>query len=664
MSNDVSYTATSTTHQFPLRWQLPALSIWAMLLFLSFGIFLFGSVLYLLQSGDMLPFGIEHSWLPTLSTKSIVLYFWVIDTFGSLAFFAVAFFLFWRKRDSWLIMMVSLMLALFGGVFVNNTTYFLGNTAPVFGTLTLVLGLLGNTIFVLFLYTFPNGRFPSRIAQVLAIFAICWFVTLYAIPDLLINYLKLPESFIPFISTCAYGTSFILPSSMRRHQSDEQQQQVKWIYTGLGLALLGFILRFLPDAILPILHEPGTPRGIFLMIAQLCLQISLSLVPFAIGFSMLRYRLWDVDFLINRGLVYGTVTVTLGLLIAGLLFVMRQLFMIFTGQEQAASALVIAGIAAGALFQPIRQTLQRLVDQRLYGIQVIYQKPRPASAIIPADETVGKQVGSYTLQQLIGRGGMANVYLAQHPTLNQPVAIKMMLAEQATEADFRARFEREARAIASLRHENIVKLFDFGRTDETYYMVMEYINGPNLRSFLQQNQPLPWQTAVSLIQQIGAALGYAHAQGLVHRDIKPANVMIQEYITQTNQITYRAILTDFGIVKMMGGSSALTHTGLVGTLDYIAPEQIRDAKDVDGRADLYSLGVMAYEMVTGERPFSATNPGALLIAHLQQPAPNPRKLRPELPDSIAAIILQLLAKEPASRFATADDLLMALKIAN
>jgi serine/threonine-protein kinase len=257
---------------------------------------------------------------------------------------------------------------------------------------------------------------------------------------------------------------------------------------------------------------------------------------------------------------------------------------------------------------------------------------------------------------------MANVYVADHPTLRQPVAVKVMLTEQAEEANFRARFEREARAIASLRHPNIVRLYDYGQIEDTNYMVMEYIDGPTLRDFMRRRQPLPLPDALALLADIGGALAYAHAAGLVHRDVKPSNVMVQERTAVNGQGMHQAILTDFGIVKMLGGSSALTQTGMVGTLDYIAPEQIRNARDVDGRADLYSLGVMAYELVTGQRPFTAANPAALLIAHLQQPAPDPRRLRPDLPPPLAESILRLLAKTPEQRYATADDFLRSLSV--
>ncbi|MCA9978382.1 MAG: protein kinase [Anaerolineales bacterium] len=660
MNNSGAYTATSTNHPFPPRWQRGAQLIWGGLLLLATLVFVLATLFYLSQLGQLLPYGIEPTWLPALSPTSIDLYFWVLDTITSLAFLTVALFLFWRKRDSWFMMLVSLMLALFGGVFINNTSYLLTTRLSSWEIPLFLLGLLGNTLFVLFLYLFPEGRFPSRLVKLIAFGAVCWFLFLYLVPSLLLPQMEVPPAIATVMSVLAYGAPFFLPRE-NTHTLSSVQQQVKWINVGLILALSGFAIRFLPEAFVPVLQEPGATRGIFLMVSQFAVQITLSFVPFMIGFSMLRYRLWDVDFLINRGLVYGAVTVTVGLLVAGQLFILRQLFVVFTGKDQATVALVIAAVAAGALFQPLRNALQRLVDQQVYGIQVAYQKPRPVTAVSIPDATTGKQIGAYTLQQLIGRGGMANVYLAQHPTLHQPVAIKIMLSEQATQADFRARFEREAQTIASLRHEGIVKLFDFGQVDGTYYMVMEYIDGPNLRDFIAQNPALPWQTAVSLLQQIAAALNYAHTQGLVHRDIKPSNVMIQSQATQQPGVpTHRAVLTDFGIVKMMGGSSALTHTGMVGTLDYIAPEQIRDAKDVDGRADLYSLGILAYELVTGERPFTATNPGALLIAHLQQPAPDPRKLRPDLPDAIAIAILRLLAKEPTDRYPTAAALLDAI----
>jgi tRNA A-37 threonylcarbamoyl transferase component Bud32 len=659
----MSNLATNTTgsHSLPSPWRAPAQLAWGLILLAALAVFLISGVSTLRALGQALPFNVDAAALPGLSPRSLGLYFWILDVGTGAAFFAVAFFLFWRKRGNWLMMLTSMMLATFGGVFVNNFIYTTPSYHPLWDGLVIVLSLLGNALFVHFLYTFPNGRFPSRAAKLIAFAAIAWFALQLLAGDFLFNALGLPGFVAVLISVAAYGGSFFVQNSALAQMSPAHQQQVKWITIGMALALFGFAARFLPEAIAPALATPGRARVIFLMVAQPILQGTLALVPLTIGFSMLRYRLWEVDFVINRGLVYGGLTLVLGIAVAAELFLLRQLFVAFTGQNQATVALVIVAVIMGAAFHPLRRYMQRLVDRRVYDIQVPYQKPRPAPPPLSAAQ-IGRQIGPYTIQGLIGRGGMANVYVAEHPTLRQPVAVKVMLTEQAEEANFRARFEREARAIASLRHPNIVRLYDYGQIEDTNYMVMEYIDGPTLRDFMRRRQPLPLPDALALLADIGGALAYAHAAGLVHRDVKPSNVMVQERTAVNGQGMHQAILTDFGIVKMLGGSSALTQTGMVGTLDYIAPEQIRNARDVDGRADLYSLGVMAYELVTGQRPFTAANPAALLIAHLQQPAPDPRRLRPDLPPPLAESILRLLAKTPEQRYATADDFLRSLSV--
>jgi serine/threonine-protein kinase len=203
-------------------------------------------------------------------------------------------------------------------------------------------------------------------------------------------------------------------------------------------------------------------------------------------------------------------------------------------------------------------------------------------------------------------------------------------------------------------------------------MVMEYIAGKDLSTIMRETGRLPLEQVAWLLADVSSALDYAHGLGLVHRDVKPSNVMLQpleerrapsgdrtetwmrvadsEHPVQANA-TFRAILTDFGIAKMLGGDTAATKTGLMmGTLNYMAPEQIRSAGEVDGRADTYALGVMAYQMLTGQLPFAADNPGAMMLAHLQLPAPAPRELAPETPARVARAILRALAKDPDERF--------------
>ena len=264
-------------------------------------------------------------------------------------------------------------------------------------------------------------------------------------------------------------------------------------------------------------------------------------------------------------------------------------------------------------------------------------------------DLAGSTLGPYEVMDPLGRGGMAEVYKGRHPTLGRIVALKLLPADLAKDQEFRHRFEREARVVAGLKHPNIVQVFDGGEQDGLYYMVMEYIEGKNLSDVMRAVELLPLPHACSIITELAGALDYAHQQGIIHRDIKPSNVML-EPITATGGRGERAVLMDFGIAHMVGGMTKITSTGLIGTFDYMSPEQIRDAKDVDGRADIYSLGVMAFQMLTGKLPYTASNPGALLIAHMQQPAPDPRSLRAELPDDIAAAVLKALEKDPNDRF--------------
>jgi hypothetical protein len=272
----------------------------------------------------------------------------------------------------------------------------------------------------------------------------------------------------------------------------------------------------------------------------------------------------------------------------------------------------------------------------------------------------GTHLGPYEVLESLGRGGMAEVYKGRHPRLERTVAIKILPAGLAADVNFRQRFEREAQAIASLRHPNIVQVFDFGDVEGMYYMVMEYIKGIDLSRHLRQVEAVSLDQARSILEDLATALDYAHAEGLVHRDVKPSNVMLQPVTSGAKG--KRAILTDFGIAKILNQDTAATKSGvMMGTLDYMAPEQIRTAAAVDGRADVYALGVMLYQMLTGALPFAGDNPGAVLMAHLQEPVPDPRELAPELPQDVAMATVRALAKDPADRFATAGELAAALR---
>ncbi|MFH1635829.1 MAG: serine/threonine-protein kinase, partial [Chloroflexota bacterium] len=282
------------------------------------------------------------------------------------------------------------------------------------------------------------------------------------------------------------------------------------------------------------------------------------------------------------------------------------------------------------------------------------QAPRPVFRGITHIGTGGK-IGQYEVLDPIARGGMSEIYKGRHTRLNRDVAIKVLPAGLATEADFRTRFEREARAIASLRHNNIVQVFDFGDVENTYFMVMEFIDGHDLAHNMRETGPFSFTETHHIMEQIASAIDYAHQQGFVHRDIKPSNVMIEQKGSDL-----RAVLTDFGIAKIRAGDTGATKTGMMmGTLNYMAPEQIRSSGQVDGKADIYALGVMLFQMLTGQLPFVGDNPGNIMMAHLQKEPPNPQELVPEIPDAVAKAILKALEKEPEDRLATAGELAAA-----
>ncbi|WP_419924551.1 Stk1 family PASTA domain-containing Ser/Thr kinase [Candidatus Poriferisocius sp.] len=256
----------------------------------------------------------------------------------------------------------------------------------------------------------------------------------------------------------------------------------------------------------------------------------------------------------------------------------------------------------------------------------------------------------YQLRSQIARGGMTDVFLGQDTLLSRPVAIKRLFAEFATDPSFVERFKREATAAANLSHPNIVAVYDWGSAEGTYYIVMEYIEGHSLAELLRSGGPLAPERAAGIAMYVAEALGFAHSNGVIHRDVKPGNVLL----SPDGQVK----VTDFGIaiVAFGGAESNLTQTGAVmGTATYFSPEQAQ-GKPLDHRSDLYSLGIVLYEMLCGRPPFSGDTSLTVAYKHVQQAVPSPSSLGVVLPESLEAIAMKLLAKSPAERYPTAKDL--------
>lgn len=266
-------------------------------------------------------------------------------------------------------------------------------------------------------------------------------------------------------------------------------------------------------------------------------------------------------------------------------------------------------------------------------------------------DLVGRNLGPYRILEQAGAGGMATVYKAYHAAMDRYVAIKVLPEHLARDAGFRARFEREARTIARLEHRYILPVHDVGEQDGIPYMVMRYIDSGDLNHLIASKSMTIGQGA-TLVAHVAEALAYAHRQGIIHRDVKPANILISR--------DGDPLLTDFGIAKIYADSVQLTGEGMmVGTPTYMAPEQFK-ASAVDGRADIYSLGVVLYQSLTGEPPFVAETPLAVALMHVHNPLRPPRQLNPNIPESLERIILRAMAKNPDDRFQTADELSHAL----
>ena len=270
------------------------------------------------------------------------------------------------------------------------------------------------------------------------------------------------------------------------------------------------------------------------------------------------------------------------------------------------------------------------------------------------EDLIGKQFGQYQIVEPLGEGGMAAVYKGYQPAMERFVAVKVLPRQMASSDEFLTRFRREAKLLAQLQHPHILPVFDYGEADGYPYIIMPFVHSGTLTELLTRGR-LPLSEVRRIMIQLGEALGYAHARGMIHRDIKPSNVLIDE---QGN-----CLLSDFGLARMADASAKLTTSGaIMGTPAYMSPEQGAGSK-VDHRSDIYSLGIVLYEMVTSRVPYVAETPIAVVFKHIQDALPSARNFNPTLPESIELVLLKALAKRPEDRFQTAEEFIQAIRLA-
>jgi serine/threonine-protein kinase len=265
---------------------------------------------------------------------------------------------------------------------------------------------------------------------------------------------------------------------------------------------------------------------------------------------------------------------------------------------------------------------------------------------------IGQQLGPYELEARLGAGGMGVVYRAVHRRLGQARAIKVLPVTLAHDETFVQRFEREARLASELRHPNIVMIFDIAEENGVNYIVMELLDGRSLHDVIRQDGPLPLERAIVLLGQLASALDFAHQRGVVHRDIKPGNALVDS----ADHLT----LVDFGIARAVEGTRLTEASSRIGTAEYMAPESITAGESGSG-TDLYALGVIAYEMLTGRVPFTGVNSQTIMYAQIHTPPPPPRSVRTDLDPEVERVVLRQLDKDPARRYATGEAFVRALE---
>jgi hypothetical protein len=593
---------------------------------------------------------------------------------ATFAFFtSVALFLFWRRSDDWIALLVALLFVLTAGIYSSPIT-----DSPVPIWLAAIPIGLGETMQAAFVYLFPDGKFVPKWARWLLLPMFIWRPAMW-----IISYLPIYREAYPRLTAATYGYTQQDPIDIglfivclligiggqiyryRRQSTPEQRQQAKWVLWGVSMTVLvvgTWVMLFNVFSFMP------KDSFITYLALRVIRQLALAIVPVVFAVSILRYRLWDIDFYINRTLVYGIMVVMLGGLFLLILLGVQQIVPLVTSDTNVVGiAPVIAALVVALLFRPVLARLRRFVDRRFYGIGLDYQQALKAYAsrenVVVRSPREVSQFGPFDQMERIGHGGMGEVFKTTHPELKRAVAIKIQSAKLAAEPAAHGRFMQEARMLSRLDHPNIVRVLNYGEIDHQPYMVMNFIDGVTLSDRIREQGRLPLKEAIMYLTDVAKALDYAHQQGIVHRDIKPGNVMLERISDSGKGRTQRAVLIDFGIAKSADASAtSLTNTGagMMGTLDYIAPEQIQAAGSVDHRADIYSLGVLAYQVLSGQLPFEYSNPGALVMAHLMQPPRDPHEFAPDILPETDYALLKALSKKPADRFASAGEFVGAL----
>jgi serine/threonine-protein kinase len=566
----------------------------------------------------------------------------------------IAFILVFRRKNEWItLLMASALITVPPNI--SNGSHLAGQLHPIFHIPAGIVTVLTASLAFLLLISLPDGVAKPRkllwFIPVLILYDFSRYLFLIVFPTTNVQNLRpiatIPDFIIVGIALIAMIYRY------RKVASTTQRQQFKWLFWGLTIEIS---IVFINQIFRVIIILMGGNVAIIQLIVSFSNTIGGILLCTSLVFAISRYGLWDIDLTINRSVVTGVVTISLFMLFGIIFWLVQTVMRGILGSEQSEISVAISALAVGGAFNPVRHQVRTFVDRRLYGFRFDLNQLQRHQAKLNAGNIgsfTGQKMGGYQLLDVIGRGNMGEVYKAIGN--NKMVAIKIMQNHSSQdERTLRQRFEREGKIV--LAHRNIIQTLNAGEENGVFYIVMEYVEGVTLKELLIEREHLPLRDIQGYLRDLAQAIDYAHAQGYVHRDIKPSNIMLRR--DGTNQ-PRQIMLMDFGIAKFLGDTGTLTGSDAVGTIDYMAPEQIMNSTTVDYRADIYALGVVLYHVLTGVLPFKGTL-AQVLFAHINQPAPDIRQIRPDMPLEVSFALQRALQKDPSDRFQSATEFVNAL----
>ncbi len=569
-------------------------------------------------------------------------------------FASCALWLVVRKRREPFVLLTGIAFTSYGAA----ATHLVGAASPGVNDALQALGVA--TLPVVF-FLLPDGRFVPSWTRAYSMIWLSLVAVWSLVPSFPLNLLHAPTLWrVPLLGGLWAAACFSAPAvaQLLRYRGSQdlvERLQTRLLVSVLPVSVLGAALFKLPQQTVPALafhaDRPTVASLVFLMTMGPLALVAHVMVPISIVMAVLRYRLLDIDAVLRRPrLLRWALSATLLVLALGIV-VAVELAAQSAGLELGAFGLALAALVSAAVLLRLQRWVERSFDRWLLPTAV-----EGRFAMLGSAGLIGSRIDRYEIVRPAGDGGMSQVFVAEDSRLGRRVALKMPIGH-AKRPGTRRRFEREARSMARLRHPHIIEIYDYGYSEGLPFIVMEWIDGPDLARYVREQGPLDCDRTRDLIGALAGAVDHAHDNGIVHRDIKPSNVLLDP-----REGDLRYVLGDFGAAKLFGTRSELTGRNVFGTVDFMAPEQIRDPDTVGPATDVYALGAVAYFALTGEPLFPRADPAATLYAHVHDPPPDPRELAPDTPEPVARAVRRALAKQRESRFPRAGELAAALVV--